>query len=158
MAPDRDLFANFERVRREIDELFGDALQRAALSHRRQGFTPPVDVAYTETPPQAVVTVAVPGMDLRDIEIEIRGRELVIAGHRRAGEANGCVYQQVEIEHGPFRRVISLGADLLAERARATYEDGMLRVEIPLAAADAPPRTVPIKAHAEPGPGQGRGA
>ena len=33
------------------------------------------------------------------------GRELVLAGHRRPADAEGRVYQQLEIEHGPFRRV-----------------------------------------------------
>ena len=47
-------------------------------------------------------------------------------------ETAGRVYQQVEIEAGPFRRVVELGADVVAERARATYDDGVLRVELPL--------------------------
>ena len=37
--------------------------------------------------------------------LEVEGRDLVLAGHRRPAEAEGRVYQQLEIEHGPFRRV-----------------------------------------------------
>ena len=43
------------------------------------------------------------------------------------------VYQQLEIEHGPFRRVVALGVDVDSEAASASYEDGMLTVELPLA-------------------------
>jgi HSP20 family protein len=39
----------------------------------------------------------------------------------------------MEIEAGPFRRVIPLGTDVVAERAKASYEDGVLRIELPLA-------------------------
>ena len=42
---ERDLFANFERMRREMDELFGDVFERTGLSRRRAGFSPAVDVA-----------------------------------------------------------------------------------------------------------------
>lgn len=146
MPPDRDLFANFERMRREIDELFGDVFQRTPLGpNRRVGFTPAVDVSYLEEPPTAIITAALPGIRIDELELEIQGRELVIAGHRRPAESEGRVYQQIEIEHGPFRRVIELGADVVAEHTKATYEDGILRVELPFARADTRPRQVPIE-------------
>jgi HSP20 family protein len=103
-----DLFANFERMRREMDELFGGVLDRGLGGRvRRVGFEPAVDV---------------------------RGRELVLAGSRPAGDAEGRAYQQVEIGTGPFRRVVPLGAEVLVDQAKATYHDGILRVELPLAA------------------------
>ena len=49
MAPERDLFANFERMRREMDELFGDVFERTGLARRRSGFSPPIDVYYAVT-------------------------------------------------------------------------------------------------------------
>jgi HSP20 family protein len=146
MAPDRDLFANFERMRREIDELFGDVFGRVAMGpHRRAGFTPPVDLSYREDPPVAVATFALPGIRIEELELEIEGRELRISGHRRPAEAEGSVYQQIEIEHGPFRRVVALGADVVAEETHASYQDGMLRVEMPLARREARARPVPIE-------------
>jgi len=51
----------------------------------------------------------------------------------------------VEIERGSFERAIELGADVVADAARARYEDGMLRVELPLAEAGSQRRTVPIR-------------
>jgi HSP20 family protein len=51
----------------------------------------------------------------------------------------------VEIPHGPFRRVVELGADVVADAATASYDDGMLRVEIPIAAPDEERRQVPIR-------------
>jgi len=147
MAPDRDIFANFERMRREMDELFGDAFGRTGLAPRGRGFSPPVDVFYIGDPPRAVVKAELAGIDPSELSLEIQGRELILAGLRRPAESQeGRVYQQLEIEHGPFRRVIELGADVRGEDARATYEDGILRVELPLQPSARPPaRSVPVE-------------
>src|SRR6476661_6878794 len=120
-------------MRREMDELFGDVFGAGVLGPRhRGGFSPAVDVFYEGEPPRAVVHAELAGIDPDEIGLEIEGRELVIAGHRRASESEGRVYQQLEIDFGPFRRVIPLGADVVAEEARATYRDGILRIELPL--------------------------
>jgi HSP20 family protein len=143
MAPERDLFANFDRMRREIDELFGDVFDRGPLGGRRE-FSPNVDVYYCGQPPRAVVKVELAGIDTEDVGLEIRGRQLVIEGNRRAQDSHGRLYQQIEIPHGPFRRVVELGADVVADEAVATYDDGVLRVEIPIARAADEKRQVPI--------------
>jgi HSP20 family protein len=131
-----DLFANFERMRREMDELFGGVLERGLHGRQpRAGFEPAVDV-YSETPedgePRVVVHAELAGIDPDRVGLEIRGRELVLAGLREAGASEGRAYQQMEIGTGPFRRVVPLGAEVVAQRARATYRDGILRVELPL--------------------------
>ena len=79
------------------------------------------------------------------MSLEIVGRELVIRGERPVQETEGRVYQQVEIEAGRFRRVVELNADVVAEEARATYEDGVLRVELPLRSSGRASRRVPIE-------------
>jgi HSP20 family protein len=137
---ERDLFANFERMRREMDELF----DRRLPPQRRGGFSPAVDVYYTADPPRAVVRADLAGIDPSEIELRIRGRELVLSGRRRPESAEERVYQQLEVEHGPFRRVVALGVDVDPDAASASYEDGMLTVELPLS-HPTPARTVPIQ-------------
>jgi len=144
MASERDLFANFERMRREIDELFGDVFERTGLAPRRT-FTPEVDVYYCGKPPRAIVKVAIAGIDPDDVSLEIRGRQLVIAGERRAQEAEGRLYQQIEIGHGPFKRVVELSAEVEPDEASASYEDGILRIDIPLAQPEDQSRRIPIE-------------
>ncbi len=145
--PERDIFANFERMRRDMDELFGGVFDRSLAPHRRAGFTPRVDVSYVGDPPRAIVTAELAGIDIGQIDLEIRGRELIISGSRGAlDESEGRVYQQIEIEHGPFRRTIQLGADVAADAARATYDDGVLRVELPLVQPEHKSHMVPIEA------------
>jgi HSP20 family protein len=144
VALDRDLFANFERMRRDMDELFGDALGGGGPG-ARGAFSPSVDVYYVADPPRAVVRAELAGIRASDIELEVRGRELILAGQRRPPESEEeRLYQQLEVQHGPFRRVVGLGADVDADAARATYEDGMLTVELPIV-APAGSRSVPIR-------------
>lgn len=142
MATERDLFAGFERMRREMDELLG----AGGRALRRAAFTPRVDVAYAADPPRAIVTVELAGVRAEDFELEVRGRELVLSGHRGPLEqTEGRVFQQVEIEYGPFRRVVALGADVDAERVTARLHEGVLRVEVPLRQPESTRRSVPIE-------------
>jgi HSP20 family protein len=146
MPHERDLFANFERMRREMDQLFGDVFDRTGLAPRRRGgFSPAVDVFYEGDPPRAVVNAELAGIDPDELSLEIEGRELVIAGHRRPVDSEGRMYQQLEIDFGPFRRVIALGADVVGDAARATYNDGILRIELPLQRPESRGRSVPIE-------------
>ncbi len=139
----RDPFANFERMRREIDQLFGDVFERTGF--RGRGFSPSVDVFYADDPPRAVVRADLAGILIENVALEIRGRQLLIAGERCAEQADGRLYQQIEIEHGPFRRTVELGTDVVADQAKAAYEDGILVVEVPLAPRQETARRVPIE-------------
>jgi len=142
---ERDLFANFDRMRREMDELFGDVFERSGLSRRATGRWPAVDVAYASDPPRAIVTAELAGMSIDEIALQIEGRKLFLAGRRGPAVPTGEVYQQIEIERGSFRRLIELGADVDADRITARYEDGMLRVELPLVGRIERRRAVPIE-------------
>jgi HSP20 family protein len=144
MPGEHDKFTKFERMRREIDDLFDDVWERAGFPRRqRAGFRPRVDVYYAGDPTRAVVKADLAGIDIESLNLEVRGRVLIISGERQARESEGRVYQQLEIEHGPFTREIPLGTDVDQERASATYEDGILRIELPVRERSAPPRRVP---------------
>ena len=131
MAHERDPFASFDRMRRELDELFGDFFDRPGYAARRPGFTPAVDVYYSSDPPRVVIKAELAEIDIDEIVLDVRGRELSIAGQRRPTESEGRAFQQIEIERGPFRRVIGLGVEVDPDQAHAMYEDGMLHIEIP---------------------------
>src|SRR3954452_18730912 len=131
-----------------MDELFGDVWGEGVRGRSRNqaGFSPRVDLYYCDSDqPKAIVRAELAGVKLAQITLEVSGRELTISGERPVAEAEGRVYQQVEIERGRFRRTVRLGADVVAEAARATYEDGVLRVELPLRQEGDISRRVPIE-------------
>jgi HSP20 family protein len=130
--PERDLFANFAWGRTTY------------VARRSRGFSPNVDVYYCGEPQRAVVKVDLAGVNLDEVGIEVSGRQLAIVGERPVQETEGRVYQQVEIPSGPFRRIVELQVDVDAERATATYDDGMLRIELPLRDPGESTRRVPI--------------
>ncbi len=145
MARKSDLFLNFERMWREMDELIGAERAWNRAPRAGPGFSPKVDVFYEgREEPRAVVLVELAGIDIDSVSLEVAGRDLVISGERGVQQIEGRVYQQVEIEAGAFRRVIELGADVDADRAEANYEDGILRVELPLQAS------IPTRVEIEP--------
>jgi len=148
MTQERDPFANFERMRRDIDELFGDVFERAGFAPRR-AFSPNIDVYYCGKPPRAVVKVDLAGIDIDDVGIEIRGRQVVISGERRSHDGPSRLYQQIEIPHGPFRRVVELGADVQADEASAGYQDGILRLEVPLVDSEEQVRHIQVRSRSE---------
>jgi HSP20 family protein len=150
----RDPFANFDRMRREMDELFGDALERSGISRRRVRW-PAVDVTYASEPPRAIVTAELAGVRIGEIELHVDGRRLILSGRRGSPSPEGEVYQQIEIERGAFRRVVELGADVDADRVRARYDDGMLRVELPLRSRGPRSRAVPIESRGDSGAPRG---
>lgn len=128
--PQRDLFVDWSRTR--------------YVTRRSTGFSPNVDVYYCGDPQRAIVKVDLAGVELSEVGIEVSGRHLAIVGERQMQESEGRVYQQIEIPSGSFRRVVELQVEVEAERASATYEEGILRIELPLRDPGATARRVPI--------------
>lgn len=114
------------------------------VSRRSRGFTPNVDVYYCGDPQRAVVKIDLAGVSLDEVGIEVGNRQLAIVGERQLQEAEGRVYQQVEIPSGPFRRVVELQVEVDPQKATANYEDGILRIDLPLRDPAETTRRVPI--------------
>jgi HSP20 family protein len=119
-----------------MDELLGDFWDHAGYRTPRQAavFVPRVDVYYCgeDAPKKAVVKVELPGVDVDAVNLEVRGRSLIVSGERPVRETEGRTYQQVELTSGPFKRVVELSVEVVADEAQATYDDGILRVELPV--------------------------
>ena len=132
-------------MRREMDEMLSGSWGRTTyISRRASGFAPNVDVYYCGDPQRAVVKCDLAGIDLASVGIEVSGRQLTVIGERPVQETEGRVYQQVEIPTGPFRHIVELQVDVDPDRAKATYEDGILRVDLPLRDEAEVTRRVPV--------------
>src|SRR5204863_331712 len=74
-----------------------------------------------------------PGVDPAEVQIVATPTALLVAGERRRPEAGGRLYQQMEIDYGPFRREVALAEDVDPAGGSASYERGLLTVVLPLA-------------------------
>jgi HSP20 family protein len=102
------------------------------FSGMRRGFQPQCDCYRTGDPPELHVLLELPGVDPDAVRIETSGTALVVSGVRARPHPAGARYHQVEIEYGVFERRIELAEDVDADEVNATYEAGMLRLEVPL--------------------------
>jgi HSP20 family protein len=123
-----------DRLQQELEELFSDMWQVPGFAGLRRGFRPHVDCYRSDEPPAVTVVVDLAGIDPNNVEIVVTDRTVVVSGERRRpGLARRVSYRQMEIEYGPFQRRISLAEDVDPAAAEATYEQGLLKVVMPLA-------------------------
>ena len=82
-----------------------------------------------------VINVELAGMRREDLEITIDGNRLMISGQRPDGGRSGskCRFLVMEINYGPFECVIEIPAGYELSQAKAAYQNGFLRVEVPQA-------------------------
>jgi HSP20 family protein len=129
----------------EIDELFADLWQVSRIGGLRRGFRPSVDSFRSDAPPTFTVVVEVAGADPDKINVTAAEGALVISGVRRRQPCEGRVYQQIEIEYGPFERLVQLPADVDVSQAEARYEAGLLTIELPVVEKAPASEPVPIE-------------
>jgi HSP20 family protein len=116
----------------EVEDLFADLWEVPRFAGLRRGFRPQCDCYRTDDPPALHLVIELPGIDPDAVRIVVAGRTLVVSGVRERPQPADARYHQVEIEYGPFERRIELAEDVDADAAGATYEAGMLRLEVPV--------------------------
>ncbi len=88
---------------------------------------------------KAIVTAEVPGIDTKTMEITVKGDVLTISGDRTPDELKeGETYHRQEREHGRFTRSIRVPYQIDNAKVEATYEKGILKIELPRAEVDKP--------------------
>jgi HSP20 family protein len=126
----------------ELEELFADLWQVPRFAGLRHGFRPAVDCFHTDEPHQLTIVVELAGVEPESVAVVVEERALTVSGERRRPRVDGQVFQQMEIEHGPFQRTVQLLEDVDVGAAHANYEHGLLTVVLPI--AEQPPRSEPV--------------
>lgn len=81
-----------------------------------------------------VVRLEAPGMEKEDFDLEVRDDALFVRGEKRfEDERTEGQYRVRQCAYGCFHRVIPLPVAVQAEKAEASYRNGVLRVELPKA-------------------------
>ncbi len=116
------------------DDFWGDFFRpmdifRPALSLTKN-WAPKIDIDETEK--EVIVSVSAPGMDKKNIKVDISDNVLTISGERKEEEEKkGKNKYMREQFYGSFKRSVRLPFDLKSENAKASYKDGILTITIP---------------------------
>lgn len=106
-------------------------------------WVPNTDVYSTDN--GLVIKVELAGMRSENLEITVEGQRLRICGSRPDGcRAPKCSFLVMEISYGPFESVLELPSGYDLSQAKATYVNGFLRIDVPMAQAQTKTSRVPI--------------
>ncbi len=135
------LFNDIFNIRGDLDRLF-DHGQRADLMG---AWAPAVDI--TETTDEWILAADLPGLTTEDVSVSVENSVLTISGERKREYEegpNGHGYHTVERRYGRFERSFRLPQSVNAEKVRAEFTNGVLRVSLPKAET-AKPRKIEVK-------------
>jgi len=131
------------RLHREFDRLFEEAFRSfgmPALPALDMGRTMPVSAAGTllkpsldisETEKEYAITVEVPGVDEKDLHLELVDGTLTITGEKKLEkEEKKKNFYRMERAYGSFRRVLSLPGDADEDGVEASFKNGVLTIRL----------------------------
>ena len=131
LSQPHSLFGQFERLRRELDDVFGVSGLPSSIRSVAPGTVPAVNVG--RTPSSVEIYAFAPGLDASKIAVTLDRGVLRIAGERASGIPESDRHVQVytrERGTGSFTRAISLPEDVDSSQVNANYRDGVLHVSI----------------------------
>jgi HSP20 family protein len=130
-------------LREAMDRLFDDAFTRP-LSIRDGWTAPAIDMYQTDD--EIVVKASLPGFNADDVQINITGDVLTLRGEvKHDEEKKEKAWHMREQRWGSFERSVALPTPVVADRANADFENGILTITLPKA-EEAKPRSISVKA------------
>lgn len=135
-------------LHRDLDRLFGNFWSGPGLipEEERQAFRdfmPHLDVSESEE--AFTVTVELPGLEEKDVDLSLTDDLLVVQGEKRAEATDEKeTRHRVERLYGRFQRAVRLPRPVDADHVKATFKNGVLVVTLPKS-AEARQRKVPIQ-------------
>jgi len=130
-------------LRDAMDRLFDDAFTRPVQMSANTWSVPAVDMYQTDD--EVVVKAVLPGVKSDDAQISVNGEILTIKGEAKRLEDNEeKTYHVREQRWGFFERSLVLPTDVVADKAKAEFENGVLTITLPKA-EEVKPKTITIK-------------
>jgi HSP20 family protein len=140
--PFRDLVS----LREAMDRLFEESFVRPQADWSAPTEAGALAVDMYETDDAVVVRSAIPGIKPEDIDITVTGDTLTIKGETKfEEEVKEENYVRREIRYGSFARSLSVPTSVVADKAEAEFENGVLTLTLPKA-EEVKPKAIQIKA------------
>lgn len=136
----RDLNAMFDAMR---DQFFRE-VGLGPFDATWNAVSPRVDIV--ERDEEVEVSVELPGVDRKEIDVTITDDALTISGEKREEhEDHGRGYYRMERAYGAFRRTVPLPVGVDGTKAEATYRKGVLTITLPKIEDARTIQRIPIK-------------
>jgi len=130
-------------LRDAMDRLFYDAFTRP-LFLKDAWSVPAIDMYQTDD--EIVVKAALPGIKADEVQINITGEVLTLKGEvKHEEEKKEKAWHIREQRYGSFERSVVLPTDVVADKAKADFENGILTITLPKA-EEVKPKVISIKA------------
>jgi HSP20 family protein len=118
--------SQLDLMQRMLDQAFGGLVPAALLADAP--WVPAVDIDEEED--AYVIHADVPGVDKKDVNIELLGNELAITGEIKEREKKGIVRRRTR-RVGRFEFRVALPEQVDAEKIDASLKEGVLTVRVP---------------------------
>ena len=139
-----DPFRDLMGIQTELNRLFGRTYAGGESAGGNGDWIPALDIY--EGKDRYVITVELPGVEPADVDISVEDSTLAIRGERKFyQEVDEDSFHRVERRYGAFSRSLSLPQTANADAIEASFDRGVLTVEIPKA-EEAKPKKISIKA------------
>ena len=146
LVPRSSLFQDLFDFRRDFDQIFnrmlsGSPFGEAPASGPSAGFTPAVESYVDKDAKRYHLRIALPGVDPKEVQIHAQGNTVAISGERKVQRSDKDVdIHWEEISYGAFERTLTLPEGVDADKLTAEYQNGVLEMTAPVAAAALPRR------------------
>lgn len=139
------LFNELSDLRHSFDRLFNRFLNHSASSEEPSArlifAVPPIEAWVDNEKKEYRLSVAVPGVDPKEIQLNLHGQNLTISGeHQSSKEKKDTDYLQQEFSYDRFARTIVLPEGVEAGKVTAEYKNGVLEITAPLSESSLPKR------------------
>jgi len=139
-----DPFRELETLQGRMGRLFEEALGRPTERDLgAQGWAPAVNIYEDEN--QIEVTAELPGLEEKDINVNIENNVLTIKGEKKIErEEKKGSYHLVETSYGSFSRSFTLPGTVDQEKIEANYQNGVLKIGLPKK-EETKPKSISVK-------------
>jgi HSP20 family protein len=149
LVPRDTFFHDMVDFRRNFDQAFNRLLRWPSATQEERSyaddFSPAVESFIDKDNKKFHCQVVLPGVDPKDVDIQVQGNTLTITGERtNTRETRNADFLQREITYGSFTRSLVLPEGVDKEKISAEYRNGMLEITAPIATASLP-KKVEIK-------------
>lgn len=137
---------NFSNLPNWFEEIFNRELPTVFSSNFNDGITLP-KVNIKETPDTYLIEIAAPGLKKSDFMINLDNNALTISTeNNQENEVKDEKFTRKEFGYSSFRRTFNLPDGVNADHINATYEEGILNIQLPKKeeAKQKPPRTIRV--------------